>query len=236
MFLTTVGFEPAADFPRIPYERAHERLAPLANSPQAETWRQFGLAWNAVAYRHQACSEYDEAFRDLFDRLGSNADGLERYRLQRDLYGCVVTACSVIESFYYAAHAVGALLDATAFPIDTPQAQRDIDPGKTVKRYRLKYADDRFTAVLDSVIADPPWAELNLLRNVLIHRAAPGKIVYLTAGHAVRAVPDQLRLSDFHLADRDFDGQLTRDCRNWVTVALCTLCQGLDDFTERQFP
>jgi hypothetical protein len=233
--LTTVGFEPAADFPGIPYERTHERLAPLANSPQAETWRQFGLAWNAVAFRHQACSEYDVAFRDLFDRLGSNAGGLERYRQQRDLYGCVVNACSVVESFYYAAHAVGALVDVSAFPIGTPQAQRDIDPGKTAKRYRLKYADDEFTAVLDSVIADPPWAELNLLRNVLVHRAAPGKAVHLTAGHVAPAIPDQLRLSDFHLANRDFDERLTRDCRSWVTRALRTLCLGLDDFTERQF-
>lgn len=212
--MTTVDFEPAADFPRIPYERAYDRLAPLANSPQAETWRQFVLAWNAVAYRHQACSEYDEAFRDLFDRLGSNAGGLDRYRQQRDLYGCVVNACSVVESFYYAAHAVGALVDATAFPIGTPQAQRNIDPELTARRYRLKYAGDIFTTVLDAVIADPPWAELNLLRNVLIHRAAPGKAVHLTAGHAVAALPDQLRLSDFHLADRDFDEQLTRDCRD----------------------
>ena len=124
----------------------------------------------------------------------------------------------------------------TAFPIGTPQAQRAIDPGLTAKRYRLKYAGDIFTTVLQSVIADPPWAELNLLRNVLIHRAAPGKAVHLTAGHALAALPDQLRLSDFHLADRDFDEQLTRDCRDWVTRALGTLCRGLDEFTERQFP
>lgn len=234
--MTTVGFEPAADFPRIPYESAHDRLAPLANSARTETWRQFGLAWNAVAYRHQACSEYDVAFRDLFDRLGSNAGGLDRYRQQRDLYGCVVNACSVVESFYYAAYAVGALLDATAFPIGTPRAQRAIDPGLTAKRYGLKCAGDMFTTVLQSVIADPAWAELNLLRNVLIHRAAPGKATHLTAGNAAAALPDQLRLSDFHMLDRDFDELLTWDCRDWVTRALRALCQGLDEFTARQFP
>ena len=90
--------------------------------------------------------------------------------------------------------------------------------------------------MLQSVIADPSWAELNLLRNVLIHRAAPGKAVYRTAGAAVAAPPDQLRLSDFHRADRDFDSRLTHYCRVWVARALGTLCQGLADFSERLFP
>jgi hypothetical protein len=233
--LKTVGFETAAGFPQVPYERAHGRLAPLADSPQADTWRQFGLAWNAVAYRFQACAEYDEAFRELFDRSGSNTGGLDRYRQQRDLYGCVVNACSVVESCYYAAYAVGALADPAAFPISTPEAQRDVEPRATARRYGVRFSGDPFTSLLDSVITDPPWSDLNLLRNVLIHRAAPGKAAHLTAGHAV-ALPDQLRLSDFHLADRDFDEQLTRDCRDWVTRTLGTLCRGLDEFTERQFP
>jgi hypothetical protein len=58
---------------------------------------------------------------------------------------------------------------------------------------------------------------MNSLRNVLIHRAAPGKAVHLTAGGSpIPPLPDQLRLTDFHLADRGFDTQLTRACRDWV--------------------
>ena len=234
--LTIIGFEPAAGFPQVPYEKANGRLAPLANSPNGETWRQFALAWNAVAFRFQACAEYDEAFRELFAEFGSNAGGLDRYRQQRDLYGCIVNACSVVESCYYAAHAVGALADPVAFPISTPEAQRAAKPKATARRYRARFSGDPFTSVLDSIIAEPFWSDLNSLRNVLIHRAAPGKAVHLTAaGSPIAPLPDQLRLTDFHLADRDFDTQLTRDCRDWVARSLHTFCCGLDDFTVRQF-
>lgn len=235
--LATVGYEPTADFPQVPYDRMHLRLAPWANSPRAQTWRQFGLAWNAVAYRFQACAEHDEAFRELFDRVGSNAAGINRYRQQRDLYGCVVNACSVIESFYYAAYAVGALADPAAFPIDTPKAQRDIKPSATAALYRRTFPDDQFTALLDAVIADAHWRDLADLRNVLIHRAAPGKAVFLsTPGASVTPPADQLRLGDFHVPDRDFDAQLTHACRRWAASSAATLCLGLDEFTERQFP
>ena len=234
--LTSIGFKPATGFPQAPYERTHARLAPLAETSLAATWRQFGLAWNAVAYRFQACAEFDDAFRDLFARLGSNTGGLDRYQQQRDLYGCVVNACSVIESFYYATYAAGALANPAAFPIATPKAQRGINPPATATAFQRIYPGDPVTVVLSSVIAGPPWAKLKLLRNVLIHRAAPGKAVYRTAGAAVAPPSDQLKLSDFDLADKDFDYRLTQKCRDWVVSVLGLLCEGLDDFTGQRFP
>jgi len=234
--LSSVGFEPPPDFPGTVHDRIHRRLAPLANTEKhGRTWRQFGLAWAAVAYRFQACADYDAAFRKLFDQLGSNTTGFDRYRQQRDLYGCVVSACSAIESFYYATYAVGALADSVAFPISTPHAQRDITPVATVRRFRQRYPDDVVVSVLGAVVGDPQWAGLCDLRNVLVHRAAPAKTVgvHLAPGMGAVTSPARLALSDFHLPDRGFDPQLTKACRNWVAGALDALCDGLDGFTKR---
>jgi hypothetical protein len=234
--LTTVGFEPDADFPLAPYERVHIRLAPRANPPTVETWRQFALAWNAVVYRFQACAEQDQAFRELFDRLGSDAGGLERYRQQRELFGCITNACAVIESCCYAAFAVGALVDPSAFAIDTAEAQRSVDPKATAEAYSSSFPTDPFTSSLNSLLSDQSWRDLKDLRNVLVHRAAPGKTLFRTVGSGPATPPDQLRLGDFHLPDVDFDARVTGVRREWVARFLDTFCRGLDEFTTRQFP
>lgn len=124
--LTSVGFEPAAGFPAAAHDSTHLRLAPFAQTPQNSTWRHFGLGWNAVAYRYQACAEHDETFRSDFARHGGNVGGWDRYRQQRDLYGSFVNGCSAIESFFYAAFAAGALKDPTVFRIVSRKQQRDV--------------------------------------------------------------------------------------------------------------
>src|SRR5438552_662168 len=103
--LSTVGIDVPPDFPFDPYMSIHHRLEHFAGATADLTWRQFAVAWNAVAYRFVACAEYDEAFRSDFSRVGVNAAGMDRYRQQRDTYGCVANACSVIEAFHYASHA-----------------------------------------------------------------------------------------------------------------------------------
>ena len=233
--LSTLGFEPPADFPQDPYDAIHHRLEHLANSPQGEIWRQFAGAWNAVAYRFQACAEYDESFRSDFVRLGVNAGGLDRYRQQRDTYGCIVNACSVIEAFYYAAHAVGSLLRATDFPMISRSAQRDINPEITTTRFERYFAGDPFAAVLRALIDDRSWAALNDMRNVLVHRAAWAKHVERSFGGPASAAVDRIRLSDYHLGDLDLAPSVTSGPRSWVATNLRPAIEASHVFVASHF-
>jgi hypothetical protein len=128
--LSTVGFAPPADFPQDSYEAIHHRLEHFAGSPEDQVWKQFAGAWNAVAYRFQACAEYDKSFRSDFARFGVNAGGLNRYREQRDTYGCIANACSVVEAFYYAAYAIGSLLLSADFAMTSGSAQKEHQSGE----------------------------------------------------------------------------------------------------------
>ncbi|HVA84716.1 MAG TPA: hypothetical protein VNF73_00215 [Candidatus Saccharimonadales bacterium] len=233
--LSTVGFEPPADFPQDHYDAIHHRLEHFANSPQGQTWRQFAGAWNAVAYRFQACAEYDESFRSDFARLGVNAGGLDRYRQQRDTYGCIVNACSVIEAFYYAAYAIGSLLRPTDFPITSDSEQRAIKPESATTHFERYFAGDRFAAALRALIDDPSWTALDDMRNVLIHRAAWAKAVVRSAGGPATAAVDRVRLSDYHLGDLDLAPELTSGPRAWVAATLSRTIKAADAFAASNF-
>lgn len=233
--LNTVGFEPQADFPQDPYDAIHHRLEHFANSPQGTTWRQFAGAWNAVAYRFQACAEYDETFRSDFARLGVNAGGLDRYRQERDTYGCIVNACSVIEAFYYAAYAMGSLLQPTDFPITSRGSQRGINTESATTRFERHFARDPFAATLRAMIGDPMWPKLKDRRNVLIHRAAWAKDVERSFGGPAAAAVDRIRLSDYHLDDLDLAPEVTSVPRAWVAVNLTLAIKAADVFAASNF-
>ena len=233
--LSTVGFEPPADFPQDPYDAIHHRLEHLANSPQGTTWRQFAGAWNAVAYRFQACAEYDESFRSDFVRLGVTAVGLDRYRQQRDTYGCIVNACSVIEAYYYAAYAMGSLLRPTGFPILSRSSQRGIKPGSATACFENHFAGDPFAATLRALIDDRSWAELNDMRHVLVHRAAWAKDVRRSFGGPAAPAVDRIRLSDYHLVDLDLAPELTSGPRSWVAMNLSRAIEAAGVFTASKF-
>lgn len=233
--LSTVGFEPPADFPQDPYDAIHHRLEHLANSPQGKSWSQFAGAWNAVAYRFQACAEYDESFRSDFARLGVNAGGLDRYRQQRDTYGCIVNACSVIEAFYYAAYAIGSLLRPTGFQITSGPSQKGINPESATTLFERYFAGEPFAATLRALIDDRSWAALNDMRNVLIHRAAWAKDVVRSAGGPATPAVDRIRLSDYHLDDLDLAPELTSGPRAWVAANLSLAIDAADVFAASNF-
>ena len=234
--LITVGFEPPADFPQDSYEAIHRRLEHLASSPQGQIWKQFAGAWNAVAYRFQACAEYDDSFGSDFARFGVNAGGLDRYRQQRDTYGCVANACSVIEAFYYAAYAIGSILLPADFAMTSGPAQRNINPPNTTTQFEHSFATDPFTAALRALADDGDWAVLNDIRNVLIHRAAWAKDVARSAGASATAATDHVRLSDYNLVDVDLAPEFTSGPRKWVAASLKTAIEAADAFTTAQFP
>jgi hypothetical protein len=233
--LSTVGFEPPEDFPQDSYEAIHHRLEHFASSPEGKIWRQFAGGWNAVAYRFQACAEYDESFRSDFARFGFNAGGLDRYRQQRDTYGCVANACSVIEAFCYAAYAIGSLLVPADFSMISGPAQRSINPTSTTTQFESSFATDPFASALRTLIDDPDWAALVDIRNVLIHRAAWAKDVVRPAGGPATAVTDRVRLSDYNLIDVDLAPELTSGPRSWVATNLKVIIEEADTFTASRF-
>jgi hypothetical protein len=74
------------------------------------------------------------------------------------------------------------LLRPATFLIETPQQQRNVTAGNTVKAYTSAFPGDPIVAALRAVIADPTYLELKEIRNVLSHRSAPGRTIHAAIG------------------------------------------------------
>jgi hypothetical protein len=161
-----------SDFPFQEYETVNARAAPLL-AGQAELSREFGAAWNAVAYRFQAVVEHGESVSASLSKHGAGPPSEERYRQERDLYGFFASGYSTLEAAFYGLHFVGAYLRPDLFQIKN---KRQIG-APSGKLFTAAFPADQLGAVWAIILEDPAYKTWGEIRNVLIHRTAPGRAI-----------------------------------------------------------
>lgn len=78
--------------------------------------------------------------------------------------------------------AVGAILSPTDFPMTTAKDQQSISPSRTYRAYQSAFAGDPIVDVFSAVLGDPSYRELREVRNILTHRTAPGRRIFVGIG------------------------------------------------------
>ena len=84
--LSTIGLSMPPDFPMETYELIHKQALLHANDPKFPH-KFFGGAWNAIAFRFLAVTDYEENLRVSFTEHGTNTAPHIRYQQERDLFG-----------------------------------------------------------------------------------------------------------------------------------------------------
>jgi len=103
----------------------HLRMVPYANpdhpngKQSANAHYVYGTAWNAVRYRLAAAFDYSREFGKSIAKNDA-PPGQERFKQERDLFGCVTSALSAIECLYMAMYGAAAARELPSFPIDDP--------------------------------------------------------------------------------------------------------------------
>lgn len=223
--LSGIGIEMPDDFAIDPYEAVRLRVSKLQNV--ADSIRaEYSGAWNGVAIRFLSCAEHDEAFAELMRQHGSSPDSRERYQQERELFGFFVTGLSAFESVLYGLHAIAAMLRPSAFPMDNESERIGITPGRVLVRLEAMFAEEQITKVLSRVSREPQLTEWRKIRNVLAHRAHPGRIVSVG-----RPEGDHTRWS---LEEIVIDVETTSKWRRWLARTLGDLLAAIDAFTSRR--
>ena len=176
--LTMNGLAMPDDFPSAHVEEIYKRLLPLSET-HIELYAQCAGAWNALSYRYLALVEYADAFSASLAKHGSAPSHDERYRQERQLFGFFSNGFSAFEALFYGMFAVGSFLDSTSFPLSSPKDERRVSASRTVDAYAHSFADDPIVSVLKSVVDDRAYTEWKEVRNVLTHRTAPGRILFV---------------------------------------------------------
>jgi hypothetical protein len=222
--LKTNGLVPAPDFPVEPYEAVHDVV--VARWGNQELYEDFAAAWNAVSYRFEAAAKSGTEFEDSLRIAGATPTPDERFRQDSALAEFFSGGYSVFESVFYGLHAVGSCLDPSLFSLATPKARQQVSPSHTTAAFKKGFAGDPFITVLDAFAADPAYLEWKEIRNVLTHRTAPGRRMYMGIG-GDGAPPTEWKLNDIPM-----DTTLVSTRRAALTRLLGHLMDGAAAFLQ----
>lgn len=161
------------DFPIHLLEAVHAQISdPDEARRQSDEWHEWASACNGVLYRFKACAEHSDALISSLTASTSPPQP-ERYEQEKLLFSFFTEGLSTIECLYYGIYFVGALVDPAQ--IDSGREKRTIVPTLVVEGYRTAFPGDQLTTVLRRVLDDTDHRNWRKARNVLSHRAAPGR-------------------------------------------------------------
>jgi hypothetical protein len=207
-----------------------------ANSSKKTIWHAFASAWNGVAFRCRAASEYDAEFQKLI-LMTTWPGGDVRYKQEVALFGCVNSALSSFECFCVASYAAAASLSVPSFPL-TSDAHLRIMPRDVSDAFRKGYPNEKFTLILFDTIQSENYNALKDLRNALSHRGILPRRHFLS-NHAVRpsAVPSNPKsMAENHAYDSVLGVQTTATPVKWLHASIGPLTAELGALLERNAP
>lgn len=186
-----------ADFPVAPFERVYARLRPRAATHAAQ-YEHFSGAWNAISFRYWALCAYGEDFTASIDEAGAADNHDQRYRQERHLFGFFSNGFSTFEAFFYGMFAIGAILQPASFPLATPKDQQAVSPSSTERAFTTAFRGDPLLASFQAIFSDAAYREWKEIRNVLTHRTAPGRRIFVSI-ESDEVLPARWKINDIPL-------------------------------------
>jgi len=194
--LSNNGLNAHQDFPAAPYEAVHARVGSLWS--QETSYFHYTGAWNALAYRFHGAVDAGARFQKSLNDFGSHPAPHQRYQQEEALFNFFSNGFAAFEAMFYALFAVGSFIDSQAFPLTTPKEQQRVSPSHTADAFKRAFPNDLILDAFAALFVDPSYQRWREMRNVLTHRAAPGRRVYVGIGTA-DVPPVEWKLNDLPL-------------------------------------
>lgn len=196
IILQTNGLIVQNDFPAASYGEIHKLVA--GNWSTHALYEHFTGAWSAVAYRFRDLVDCGDAFIELLKTYGTAPEPEERYQQEKSLFGFFSSGFSTFESLFYGLFTIGAFIAPAAFPLLTPKDQQQVSPIRAKDAFKKAFATDPIITVITGILADPDFQRWREVRNVLTHRTAPGRRMYVSIG-SDDTPPDEWKLNNVPL-------------------------------------
>ena len=196
-------------------------------------WNQIGSSHNAVRYRLRACSDYSEEFVKCVENFGDLPPPEERYQQERQLFGFFVSGYAAFDSFAYFAYFTAAHLRPSQFPTQLPGHIKSIGCKTIPVPFARVFPGEDISVALNSLLADQMFKDWDDYRNVLAHRAAPGRVMYASVGSSTRDPAADWKMDP--AANLKIDASLTAPRLAWLVHTLSDLVVAADSFTQKHF-
>ena len=103
-----------------------------------------------------------------------------RYQQERSLFAMFSNGFSAFESYFYGMFAIGAILQPGSFPLKTEKDQQNVSPTSTNRAYERAFPADPILTDFRKIFDAAEYREWREIRNILTHRAAPGRTIYVS--------------------------------------------------------
>ena len=224
---SVIGIGMPSDFPLGPHDRVAKLVEKyVPNTSPNDTWREWAGGWTGLAYRFRAAAEYGESLVASYRAHSASPSFEERFRQEVDLFGFFVSTQSALECTAYGCFALGALANAAAFPMATPEERRRVGLRSTADAFRNTFPSDVLTGQFAGLLADPRRSDLEVIRNILVHRAQPPRAFVRGIG---ASIPEPTTWGTFVL-----DDTLTPSWRAWLATWLDRLLSAAEVFAANR--
>lgn len=226
---TSVGIMMPPMFSVPTYDGINKHLSKYMKSHELQ-WRSFASAWNGIAYRARAATEYDEEFTRLI-AISSSPSPEERFQQENALFGFCVCALSTLECFFYATYCFASILKPTVFPISTPKDLK-FYPKDVVFKFANEFVGEAIVNEMQTCLNSPTYTELTEIRNVLTHRGAPPRKYFMGGGEdgTVMMPSNPADLSVLWQYDFAVDHNTTQNRARWIDSSLSSLLTTTEQF------
>ena len=194
--LSNNGLTAHQDFPVEPYEIVHARAANRWS--QEASYSHYTGAWNALAYRFHGALDAGARFQKSLKDFGPHPAPHQRYQQEEALFNFFSNGFAAFEAMFYGLFAIGSFIDAQAFPLTTPKDRQRVSPSSTADAFQRVFPNDLILDAFAGLFADPSYQRWRDMRNILTHRAAPGRRMYVGIG-TDDAPPVEWKLNDLAL-------------------------------------
>lgn len=178
--LTLNGLVPQVDFPLGPYEAIHAVV--FARWSTAASYQQYSGAWNALAYRFHGSVEAGAKFQKSLRDSGSQPAPQQRFHQEEALFNFFSNGFAAFEALFYGLFAIGSFIDPAAFRLETQKDQQRVSPAHANETFKRAFPGDPLLSAFTNLFSDPAYQRWRDMRNVLTHRAAPGRRMHVGIG------------------------------------------------------
>jgi hypothetical protein len=233
---TNFGFDVPDDFPITELGAFHAAVTTHKETHAVE-WAEWASGCNGVLYRYVQAAAADESFTASVVAHGAAPVIDERVAQETALFAFFTAGLSSLECLAYGLCFVGAIVDPVAFALTTTPQR--VWVSSVTDAYSQRFPQEQLAKTLHAVSTDPELASFKDVRNVLTHRAAPGRAHGVTladtvfvGGGGAGAHPGSSSMKGTSWLGQPLDSQTTAAPRKWLAGALTEVVSAATTFAS----
>jgi hypothetical protein len=227
---------PPKVFPSSNYETIKNKICNQRQKDIDKQVSEFSYAWMAVMYHFCTCAESNQGFTESFKKFGDRLSPSERYNQEKELFHFFVNGYSTLDCFAYALYMIASIIKPIDFPIYSSILKQIYitNIGSKNGKYKNVYyvfPNEEIINKVNKLIESSEFDKWNSIRNALIHRISPGRILYLKSKNSKK----KEKASSWIIGDYSFDidEYLTSSRFYWLANNLSNLMDATQVFIAK---